>query len=312
MKSGQYQGVILAAGHGSRMGPFGNSVPKPIAPVCNRPLLAYQLDHLRSIGIDDVIIVIGHLGHRIIETLGDGAAFGVRIRYVEQQKRLGLAHAVGQLEPHVHRPFVLMLGDIFFEVDNLTSMTALFEGADTAAVLAVKDEPDPAAIRKNFSVIPGEGGAVKRVIEKPRVVPNRIKGCGIYLFDDRIFEAVRRTPRTAMRDEYELTDSIQILIDYGYPVRMAPVVEWDMNVTFIGDLIECCAHVLRKQGRSSITGPGCTVAPGAELVDTVLGEGAVVKHPIRMERCVVMPRVSVESREPLCNAVITPDGVLQA
>jgi dTDP-glucose pyrophosphorylase len=191
-------------------------------------------------------------------------------------------------------------------------MTQMFEGADTAAVLAVKDEPDPAAIRKNFSVIPGDGGLVRRVIEKPRVVPNRIKGCGIYLFDDRIFEAVRRTPRTAMRDEYELTDSIQILIDYGYPVRMAPVVEWDMNVTFIGDLIECCVHVLRKQGRPSLTGPGCTVASGAELVDTVLGAGAIVQHPVRLERCVVMPGATVHSREPLKNAVVTPEGVLQA
>lgn len=312
MKSGQYQGVILAAGHGSRMGPFGDSMPKPIAPVCNRPLLAYQLDHLRSIGIEDVTIVIGHLGHRIIQTLGDGAAYGVRIRYVEQDKRLGLAHAVGQLEPHISKPFVLMLGDIFFEMDNLATLPALFEGADTAAVLAAKDEPDQAAIRKNFAVIPGDGGVVKRVIEKPRVVPNRIKGCGIYLFDDRIFEAVRRTPRTAMRDEYELTDSIQILIDYGYPVRMATVVEWDMNVTFIGDLIECCAHVLRREGKTSLLGKGCAVARGATLVDSVLGDGAAVAHPIRLERCVVMPGVTVDARTDLRNAVITPQGVLQA
>ena len=74
--------MILAAGHGSRMGPFGDAVPKPIAPVCNRPLLAYQLDHLRTIGIEDVVIVIGHLGHRIIQAMGDGSAYGVRIRYV--------------------------------------------------------------------------------------------------------------------------------------------------------------------------------------------------------------------------------------
>ena len=69
---------------------------------------------------------------------------------------------------------------------------------------------------------------MRRVIEKPLRVPNSLKGCGIYLFDQRIFEAVRRTPRTAMRDEYELTDSIQILIDYGYPVRTANVVDWDV------------------------------------------------------------------------------------
>ena len=92
-----YQGVILAAGHGSRMGPFGERVPKPIAPICNKPLLACQIDHLRGLGIDDIIIVIGHLGHVITQMLGDGRDSGVRLRYVEQEQRLGLAHAVGRV-----------------------------------------------------------------------------------------------------------------------------------------------------------------------------------------------------------------------
>lgn len=312
MASGRYQGVILAAGHGSRMGPFGDSMPKPIAPVCNKPLLAYQLEHLRGLGIDEVIVVIGHLGRRIVDTLGDGSAYGVRIRYVEQEKRLGLAHAVGQLEPHISNPFVLMLGDIFFEVDDLAQIARIHNQSNAAAVLAVKDEPDPAAIRRNFAVLADDSGSVRRVIEKPRVVPNRLKGCGIYLFDDRIFEAVRRTPRTAMRDEYELTDSIQILIDYGYPVRIAPAVKWDVNVTFIGDLIECCVHVLRQQGKPSLVGAGCNIAPGATLAETVLGDGARIEHPIRLERCVVMPGAVVASTVDLANAVVTTDTVLHA
>jgi NDP-sugar pyrophosphorylase family protein len=312
MASGRYQGVILAAGHGSRMGPFGDTVPKPIAPVCNKPLLAYQLDHLRELGIDDVIVVIGHLGRRIVDALGDGSAYGVKVRYVEQEQRLGLAHAVGQLERHVNQPFVLMLGDIFFEVDDLTQMARIHEDSNAAAVLAVKDESDPAAIRRNFAVIADDNGAVRRVIEKPRVVPNRLKGCGIYLFDERIFEAVRRTPRTAMRDEYELTDSIQILIDYDYPVRIAPAVKWDMNVTFIGDLIECCVHVLRKQGQPSLVGRGCLVPDGATLQDSVLGDGARVERPIRLDRCVVMPGATVASTVDLADAVVTMDGVLHA
>lgn len=312
MASGRYQGVILAAGHGSRMGPFGDAMPKPIAPVCNKPLLAYQLEHLRGLGIDDIIVVIGHLGRRIVDALGDGSAYGVKIRYVEQEKRLGLAHAVGQLERHVSRPFVLMLGDIFFEVDDLAQMARTHEQSNAAAVLAVKDEPDPAAIRRNFAVLSDASGAVRRVIEKPRVVPNRLKGCGIYLFDERIFEAVRRTPRTAMRDEYELTDSIQILIDYDYPVRIAHAVKWDMNVTFIGDLIDCCVHVLRQQGQSSLVGEGCSIANGATLVDSVLGDGARVEHPIRLERCVVMPGAAVASTVDLADAVVTKDAVLHA
>jgi dTDP-glucose pyrophosphorylase len=161
-------------------------------------------------------------------------------------------------------------------------------------------------------VLADADGRVRRVIEKPRVVPNRLKGCGIYLFDERIFEAVRRTPRTAMRDEYELTDSIQILIDYDYPVRIAPAVKWDVNVTFIGDLVQCCVHVLRQQGRASLVGQGCSVADGATLVETVLGDGATVERPIRLERCVVMPGAVVSSTVDLADAVVTTDAVLHA
>ncbi len=119
-----------------------------------------------------------------------------------------MAHAVGQLEAYIEGPFLLMLGDIFFDVSDLSEMTEIYGRTDAAAVLAVKDEPEPEAIRRNFAVILNDDGSVRRVIEKPREAPNRLKGCGIYLFDHRIFEAVRRTPRTAMRDEYELTDSV--------------------------------------------------------------------------------------------------------
>ncbi len=310
MGTGQVQGVILAAGHGSRMGPFGENVPKPIAPICNKPLLGYQLDQMRALGIEDVIVVIGHLGDRIREALGDGSAYGVRLQYVEQKERLGLAHAVGQLEPHIDKPFLLMLGDIYFEVENLVSMIEIFESSDAAAVLAVKEEHDPDAIKRNFSVILAEDGSVRRVIEKPRKVPNKLKGCGLYLFDDRIFEAVRRTPRTAMRDEYELTDSIQILIDYEYPVHVAEVVQWDINVTFIGDLIHCCTHELQKKGETSIVGNDCSLADGVELIDTVVGNNVTIENPIRLEQCVVLDGSTISQTTNLTRAVVRPDGIL--
>jgi dTDP-glucose pyrophosphorylase len=312
MGSGKYQGVILAAGHGSRMGPFGELFPKPIVPICNKPLLAYQLEYMREAGIEDVVIVIGHLGYRIVQALGDGSAFGVRIRYVEQERRLGIAHAVGQLEPHVDRPFMLFLGDIFFEVPNLAPMFDEMERNGATAVLAVKEETDVAAVKKNFSVQLREDGTVRRVIEKPRHVTNLLKGCGMYLFDLPIFDAIRRTPRTALRDEYEITDSIQILIDLEYPVRIASVVNWDMNVTYIADLITCCTRRLRSLGREFLIGDGADVAQGAALVDTVIGEGAVVRHPVRLERCVVLSGATVDEVADCTNTVFTTRGALNA
>ena len=185
------------------------------------------------------------------------------------------------------------------------------EQHQAAAVLAVKEETDPEAVKRNFAVIQREDGTVKRVIEKPRHLPNMLKGCGLYLFDLPIFDAIRRTPRTAMRDEYELTDSIQILIDYDYPVRVSPVVEWDINVTFIGDLIRCCTHVLEKMNEPFIIGSGCALCDGVELVNTVLGDDVFITKPVRLERCVVMSGVGLSTGGTYTDSVITHEGVLK-
>ncbi|HUW59753.1 MAG TPA: sugar phosphate nucleotidyltransferase [Candidatus Bathyarchaeia archaeon] len=306
-----YQGVILAAGHGSRMGPFGNLFPKPIIPIANKPLLVYQLEHMKRLGIDEVIIVIGHLGHRITQVLGDGSRFGVRIKYVEQEKRLGIAHAVGQLESCIDRPFMLFLGDIFFDLTDLDAMVREMEQHGAAAVLAVREETEPEAVKRNFCVITRDDGSVRRVIEKPRQLPCMTKGCGLYLFDLAIFDAIRHTPRTAMRDEYEITDSIQILIDYEYPVRVAPVVEFDINVTYIGDLITCSRHVLERSNLTRLVGNGCRLASGVELVETVLGDNAVISKPARLERCVVFAGVTLDGGIDYADAVITQQGILR-
>ena len=114
------------------------------------------------------------------------------------------------------------------------------------AVLAVKEENDPELVKRNFAVILNEDGTVKRVIEKPKSVNSTLKGCGLYLFDLSIFDAIRRTPRTAMRDEYEITDSIQILINDGYRVGTASIIEEDVNLTYPRDLWECNLRQLKK------------------------------------------------------------------
>ena len=104
--------AILAAGRGTRMYPFSTRFPKPILPICNKPLLQHQIEMMRDLGIREILLVIGHLGHEIAGALGDGSDLGVQIKYVEQTETLGIANALGQLEPHVHEPTFLLLGDI--------------------------------------------------------------------------------------------------------------------------------------------------------------------------------------------------------
>ncbi len=305
-------GVILAAGKGTRMQPFSERYPKPILPVGGRPLIAHQLEKMAALGIEDVVVVIGHLGHEVVRTLGDGARFGLRLRYVEQGETLGIAHAVSRLEPHVDRPFFLFLGDIFFETANLGAMVDRLHGDDPAsAVLAVKREPDPAAIKRNFVVMIGDGERVVRVVEKPRFPRTDLKGCGIYLFDPAFFDAVRRTPRTAMRDEYEITDSIQIFIDDGYRVAAAEVIHADLNLSYAKDLLDLNLHLLDRSGQTVLRGADVTVHPGARIERCVLMDGAVVDAPIALRDVLMFPGARLQHASDLRNAILTADAEIR-
>ena len=300
-------GVILAAGKGSRIQPLNLYLPKPLLPVCNKPIIQYQLEDMRKIGVRDVIIVVGHLKEEIISYFGDGSSLGLRIRYVEQQETLGIAHAVAQLEHVVDSPFILFLGDIFLVPKDLQSMERMFWERRAGAVLAVKREKNPEYVRRNFAVILHASGTVTRVIEKPRYVTSDLKGCGVYIFDLAIFDAIRRTPRTAQRDEYEITNSIQILIDDGFPVYPAEVIDWDMNITFACDLLDCNCNQLQRLAKPYLVGQNTTIHPGAILEGSVLGDNVTVEHPIRIKDSLILSGSRVTSTHDLYRVLITPE-----
>jgi len=292
-KSSAFQGVILAAGKGTRIQPLSEHLPKPLLPILDKPLLVWQIQEMRGLGIRDIVIVIGHLGHHVVNELGNGSAHGVNITYVEQQEMLGIAHAVAQLTPYIDRPFLLFLGDIFFETSDLSTMIELFEPEGVGGVLAVKRESDIDAIRKNFTVTLDDAGFVERVIEKPLNPTTDLKGCGLYLFDNSIFDAIRRTPRTAFRDEYELTESVQIFVDQGAGVVPALVVENDLNLSTGRDLLDINLHVMKSAGHDNWIAESATVDADAELNSVVVMADAHVSALAQLEECLVLPGETV-------------------
>lgn len=304
-------GVILAAGKGTRMRPFSEHWPKPILPVLNKPLMAFQLEMMAGMGIRDVVVVIGHLGHEVVRVLGDGSDYGVAINYVEQEEMLGIAHAVSRLEAHVDRSFFLFLGDIFFVTENLADMKTRFVEAELGGVLACKREPDLEAMKRNFAVIAGDDGVVSRVVEKPRHPRTDLKGCGIYLFDQAFFDAVRRTPRTALRNEYEITDSIQIFLDDGYKVEAAEVVKADMNVSYPSDLLELNLLLLQQSGQGELIAPDVECGKDVSLVRTVAMAGAKIGDGAQLEECLLFPGAKVPAGRIRRRSIFTADSEIR-
>jgi dTDP-glucose pyrophosphorylase len=269
-------------------------------------LLHYQLQRYADLGIQKVFIVVGHLGFDIIKSIGYGARWGLEIVYTEQERTLGIAHALGQIESKIEHPFIMSLGDIYFEADDLQPALELFSDPEIKGVLLSKHETDREMVKRNFTIKEDAAGYVTQVIEKPRYTESTTKGCGIYFFKQEIFDAIRRTPRTAMRDEYEITDSIQILINLGYKVRNQTLVKEDMNLTSAVDLLDLNLRLLAQNGDSVVVGEQSRIADNIKLTNCIVGRNCVLTGSGHLENCLVFSHTNIEIENHHHRTVFTP------
>jgi len=257
--------------------------------------------------------VIGQRGPEIAREIERfDSDFDVEIEYVQQEKALGIAHCVGCLESKLEGPFFLFLGDIYFHAPEMGRFVEEFRKPGVDAVLGAIEEEDPALVSRNFCISIDDDGRATQVIEKPRFPRSLIKGVGLYLFSPAIFDAVRRTPRTALRNEYELTDSIQILIDYGYHVRLCGAVERDFNITYPRDLLTANMWLLEHNKLSNAVAPGATVGENVELRNAVVGPGATIGDGASLTNCVVFAGCKVPAEQSLAETIVTDQGILGA
>ncbi|NHI94703.1 MAG: hypothetical protein EAX96_19590 [Candidatus Lokiarchaeota archaeon] len=235
--------VIPCAGNGTRISPYSEILPKPLLPVGNKPLMQHTLEMLKSLNIEDVILIIGkkidnEYYFNIMKTyFGDGERFGVNIEYVVQEKPKGIGHALSMTEERLDGcPFLMLLGDEIYARSNHDEMLQEFD-ANCNAVIGLKKWKDKSQIKRNYTVT-FQNGFVGELYEKPTsddLLNLKILGLGSYIFDKNIFEAIEKTP-PSKRGEIEITDSINTLIKIGNKVKGFYLKGDYLNVTFPEDL----------------------------------------------------------------------------
>src|SRR4030088_1198065 len=173
------QAVILVGGQGTRLRPLTSTVPKPLVPLVDRPLITYMLEWLRGHGIDDVIMSCGFLATSVRNVLGDGSALNLRLRFVEEPEPRGTAGALNFAEPLLDERFLMLNGDVLTDID-LTAQIAQHEATSAKATLALVPVADPPAYGL---VILDQDRSVTDFVEKPssdRVESNLISA-GAYV-----------------------------------------------------------------------------------------------------------------------------------
>ncbi len=281
------KGLILSGGRGTRLRPLTHTSAKQLVPVANKPVLFYGIEAIAAAGITDIGIVVGDTRAEVRAAVGDGSRFGVRITYIEQDAPRGLAHAVLISEKFLAGDsFVMYLGDNLI-ASGISSLVDEYRKLKCNSQILLARVPNPSS----FGVAELEGGKVVRLSEKPKEPKSDLALVGVYMFDPTVFEAVHAI-RPSARNELEITDAIQWLVDHGRSVHPHLVTGWWKDTGKVEDMLEANRIILdtfqpkipagldggsRVEGKVVFEG-GAVLANAVVRGPCVIGRGATIEN----------------------------------
>ncbi len=182
------QAVVLVGGEGTRLRPLTSTIPKPVLPLVDRPLIVHMLEWLRRHGVDDVILSCGFLATSVRNVLGDGSQLGLRLRFVEEPEPRGTAGALKYAESLLDERFLMLNGDVLTDLD-LSAQMAQHERTGAVGTLALVGVPDPTA----YGLVRlEEDRSVRAFIEKPPAdqIDTNLISAGAYVLERSVLELI--------------------------------------------------------------------------------------------------------------------------
>ena len=308
------KGLILSGGKGTRLRPLTYTSAKQLVPVANKPVLFYGIEALVAAGIRDIVIVVGDTEAEIRAAVGDGSRWGVKVTYIPQDAPRGLAHAVLISEPYIGRDsFVMYLGDNLLNKGINGFVDDFVREAPAAQILLTK-VPDP----QMFGVAELQDGRVVRLVEKPKQPKSDLALVGVYMFSPAVFDSVKRI-RPSFRNELEITDAIQDLIDHGLDVRPHLVEGWWKDTGKLEDMLEANRLILDTIERridgsvdheSRIEGK-VIIEAGAVVERSVIRGPVIIGADARIVHAYVGPFTSIGQRTEIRNSEVGHSIVLE-
>jgi UDP-N-acetylglucosamine diphosphorylase/glucosamine-1-phosphate N-acetyltransferase len=264
--------VILAAGEGHRMRPLTSNRPKVMLPIANRPIMEHLLVEVRDAGIEDFIFIVGYCDAQVRDYFGKGEKWGVRIAYAEQRKQQGTADAIRLVGGMVDGSFLVINGDVIVSRDDIRKL--MDNQHNTMGVIEVKDP-------SGLGMVELSQDKVANIYEKMENPPTLTANTGLYLFTPEIFDAIARTEKSP-RGEYEITDSLQILVRSSSGLRYIELASW-LDLSYPWDLLRANESMLAEMKAQSLGDIEANVViKGAVSTgrNTVIRSGAYIVGPV--------------------------------
>lgn len=310
------KGLILSGGKGTRLRPLTYTSAKQLIPVANKPILFYGIEFMKEAGIEDIGIVVGETKDEIVAAVGDGSQWGVKIDYIEQDTPLGLAHAVKISRDFLGDDrFCMYLGDNLLK-NGIKGIVDAYRVSKSHAMILLTEVENPT----QFGVAELKpDGSVKELVEKPEVPKSNLALVGVYLFDRNIFTAVNAI-KPSKREELEITDAIQYLIEEGYEVTPSIVEGWWKDTGKLEDLLDANKLVLEdlQPGiEGEVDGPSSTEGPvrigvGTKIINSKLVGPLIIGEDVTIEDAYIGSNTSIADKCTVRNAHIENSILLES
>jgi glucose-1-phosphate thymidylyltransferase len=238
------KGVILAAGKGTRLLPVTKVINKNVVLVYDKPLIYYPIETLRDSGVNEILIIARPgTGGQFLDLLGSGKQLGVKITYDVQEEALGIANGLAVAEDFADEgKIAFILGDNIFEND-LKDDISKFGRSGKGAMIALKEVKDP----QRFGIAELKGDKVVSLEEKPKKPKSNLAATGFYLYDNTVFDIIRKLKPSA-RGEYEITDVNKVYLERGQLSALMVRGAW-MDAGTFDSLLEASIFVAKKRGK---------------------------------------------------------------
>ena len=236
------KGIILHGGSGTRLRPLTYTDVKQLLPVAGKPVSEYALLNLIELGIRDINIIVGDVGHNEVkEYYSNGSRWNVNISYTFQEKPLGIAHAIGLTKEFVgDDDFVVVLGDNYFQ-NGFSALNNEFVKSKSDALVALTRVDNPS----QFGIATISDGRIFKMEEKPKNSKSNLAVTGAYFLRKSIFSIIKEL-KPSWRNELEITEAFQIMLDKGMKIGYALIDGWWKDTGTVDEFLDCNRMVLEK------------------------------------------------------------------
>ena len=283
-----------------RLSPLTDEIPKPMLPLGDTTILGNILRIFKSSGIKKISIIVGHKSE-IIEDYIKNSNFGLDINFIEQKERLGTGHALMIASEYVNSDFICVYGDLLFKEDFIVSLLSKFNSSDSIATMALTKSDTP----EFFGSVLVDENEVVGIFEKSDNPPSNLINTGIYCFKKEAFSYINKT-KLSPRGEYELTDSLKMMMEGGNKVRWMPLGGKWLDIGRPWDLID--ANMFFLESMKHYISNDSEISAGSKIgYPTHIDSGSIVDSSDIISPCLISNNVKIGKNSKIKSSVIRKD-----